>query len=205
MVEHEMKWAGKLILCLLRRDDPTALDRFVENHTHLLTQIVAKADQVEDALHRDDLVIEHDQLVNLQNMLPVVQEKVALVLNNGLVDVQGHEKQMTLHCLYHWYECAMDKLIWAVVYPEKVDHMLAELGTLVLSLRKKKMLAGIRPDQKDDLHIMEGNMSLLYSFLHGFHETPAFSGKRILKRSCLHRGHSWVKRATNGRRAHCRK
>ena len=189
MVEHEMKHASILILTLLRGDDPNALDHFVEKHMLLLERIEAKLREVHDAMHVDDLNIERQQLINLQNALPMIKKKIQGVKTHGIVNAEGKAKDMSIHCLIHWYQCAMEKIIWVVLYPEKISHALQELGVLVHSIHKKSMLKGITMDQKDDLHIMESNANLLYAFVNSL-KYMSFTGmnnRKSLTRSCTKR------------------
>jgi len=183
MVEHEMKHAGYLILSLLRSDDPHALDRFVDKHTRLLSRIEEKQRTVQDAIHVDDLKIEKENLMHVQAALPLIQQKVQTVRRKGRIEVEGYDKAMTMHGLVCWYEHVLDKLIWVVLHPEKVQHCLHEMGTLVHSIRAKSMLYGITPDQHDDLTIMEANASMLYSFVSELSSAEFQGRKRSSKKS----------------------
>lgn len=181
MVEHEMKCAGKLILTLLRRDDPEALKRFVDKHKILLFSIEEKQRTVQDAIHVDDLKIEYNNLIRVQNALPMIQEKVHNVHNKGRVNVEGDDLAITMHSLICWYEHAIETLIWVILHPNKVSHMKHALGTMVRSIREKGMLPGITADQRQDLAIMEDDMTLLYSFVSELQE-KSYQGRKSKSR-----------------------
>ena len=181
MVEHEMKYAGKLILILLRNDDTNALTHFVYKHKMLLHRIEHKRSETQDAIHVDDLKIEFDNLMRIQNLLPLIQEKVNHVHTTGRVKVLGDDESMTMHSLICCYEHVIETLIWVVFHPHKVSTMLHCVGTMVHAVREKAMIPGITSDQRQDLAIMEDDLTLIYSFVFSLQE-KSYQGRKSRRR-----------------------